>query len=77
MKFKIKKGLISQRATTRFKWMCVVTLLLGALNIAKDYGLGSLEQISFVDAGEDQTFEADDIYAGYIQSALVQKQLME
>ena len=71
MKFKIKKGLISQRATKRFKWMCGATLLLGVFNIAKDYGFSSVNQITFVDAGEDITFEADDIYAGYIQSALV------
>jgi hypothetical protein len=73
MKFKINKGIISQRATKRFKWMVLSCLLLGTLNIAKDYGLSSLK---LVDAGEDQTFEIDDIYESYVESALIQQKLM-
>lgn len=68
MKFKINKGIISQRATKRFKWMCMTCLMLGALNIAKDYGMSS---IKFADAGMDETVEVDDIYANYVESALI------
>lgn len=71
MKFNIKSSPLSQRATKRFKWMCLGSLLVVAFSSVKDYGLTSLEQFQFVDAGEDLTFEEDDIYASYVESAKI------
>ena len=75
MKIRISK-LMSNRVVKRFKIMCLVTLAMTALNYIFDGSYETMDMIKFVDAGEDQTFEQDEIYSGYIKSAKLQRELM-
>lgn len=68
MKLKIKNRL-TERAGRRFKWMSMATVCIFTLQYLFSGTLTSLQEFAFVEAGEDQTFEQDEVYMGYIKSA--------
>lgn len=49
--------------------MTVACLAVAALNYVFDGSYESMEMIKFVEAGEDTSYEQDEIYSGYIKSA--------
>jgi len=51
--------------------MCVACLAVFGLHYTIDRGTQSLESGLFVEAGEDFTFEEDDIYYSYFESAKI------
>lgn len=56
--------------------MGITFVALIALHYGLDYSMESMESILFVQAGDDDTFEKDEIYTNYIQSAKLQQSLM-
>ena len=57
--------------------MCVACLAVTGLHYAVDSGMQAIERSLFVEAGEDFTFEEDDVYYTYVESAKLQKRLKE
>lgn len=57
--------------------MVIACLSLIAFKYTMDYGFESMQQIQFVSASEDGTYEQDELYTNYIESAKLQKDLME
>jgi len=56
--------------------MSIAVVVVLALNYVLQGSYESMEMIKFVDASEDSTYEQDELYAGYIKSAKLQKDLM-
>ena len=65
MKLKINKK-ISSRVTKRFKWMCIACIGVVALHFVLDKGAKTMQEFQFVEAGEDKTYEEDEVYSDYI-----------
>lgn len=57
--------------------MCIACLAVAGFHYAVDNGMQSIESSLFVEAGEDFTFEEDDVYYTYVESAKLQKKLKD
>lgn len=57
--------------------MCVAALCVSVANYAIDSGMKSIQEFQAVEAGQDPSFEQDDIYYAYVESAKLQVDLME
>lgn len=76
MKIKINSR-ASQRVTRRFKWMGMAALAVLSLNYVMNTAHDAMQETLFVEAGEDKTFEYDEVYSSYIKSAQLQRDLMQ
>ncbi len=60
----------SKRVLNRFKWMVVACLLGTSVNYLVDRVTQSVQEFTFVDAGNISTYEGDqELIDGYIESA--------
>jgi len=59
----------------RFKWLCIASLAVFAVSYTLDSGMNQIQENLFVEAGMDDTYEKDDIYYAYFESAKLQRDL--